>query len=48
MALEKLYGRDAKPDKAVPIDDVFAALKRLDANKDGNLTPDELFHGKQD
>ncbi len=48
VALEKLYGRDAKPNKAVPIGDVFAALKRLDANKDGNLTPEELFHGKQD
>ena len=48
VALEKLYGRDAKPNKAVPIRDAIDALKRLDANKDGNLTPEELFHGKQD
>ena len=26
----------------------IAYRKRLDANKDGNLTPEELFHGKQD
>jgi hypothetical protein len=48
VALEKLYGPDAKPDKAVPIGDVFAALKRLDVNNDGKLTPEELFHGKHE
>jgi hypothetical protein len=48
VALEKVFGPEAAPDKAVPIGEIFAALKRLDANKDGKLTPEELFHSKHD
>jgi len=48
VALEKLFGPEPEPNKAVPIGEIFAALKRLDVNKDGKLTPEELFHAKHE
>ena len=48
VALEKVFGPEAAPDKGVPIGKVFAALKRLDANGDGKLSPAELFHAKHE
>jgi len=48
MALEKLYGNNPEPEKGIPSSDVMKALMKLDKNKDGKLSPNELFGNPQD
>jgi hypothetical protein len=42
--LEKLFGAKANPNKSISVNAAAAVLKRLDNNKDGQLTRKELFH----